>query len=108
MGLDLHLHTQASDGTLTPERLWPRQPPKRPDRDRRYRPRYHRFPGPGGRAAAAHGLLIPGIEVSASYTRHTAFHILGYGIDPENRELQAVLRHNLSAWEKMRKIRSWL
>ena len=40
------------------------------------------------------------MEISASYTQHTAFHILGYGIDPENRELQAVLRHNLAAWDK--------
>lgn len=101
MGLDLHLHTQASDGTLTPEELVAKAAAKgltgiavtdhdtTGSLDR------------AAKAAAVHGLLfLPGVEVSASYTRHTAFHILGYGIDPENRELQAVLRHNLAAWAK--------
>jgi predicted metal-dependent phosphoesterase TrpH len=101
LGLDLHLHTQASDGTMTPEELVAAAVAKgltgiavtdhdaTDSLDR------------AAKAAAAHGLLfIPGVEISASYTRHTAFHILGYGIDPENRELQAVLEQNLAAWEK--------
>jgi predicted metal-dependent phosphoesterase TrpH len=101
LGLDLHLHTQASDGTLTPEELVAKAAAKGLTgiavTDHDTTDSLERT----AKAAAEHGLVfIPGVEISASYTQHTAFHILGYGIDPENRELQAVLRHNLAAWDK--------
>lgn len=101
MGLDLHLHTQVSDGTLTPEELVARAAAKGltgiavTDHD---------ATGSLERAAVAAAnrdlLFIPGVEISASYSRYTTFHILGYGIDPGNQELKTVLRRNQAAWDK--------
>ena len=98
---DLHLHTQASDGTLTPGELANRV----------------KETGLAGfsvtdhdvttslkeaeKAAAGLGLFfIPGVEISTCYSPYTVLHILGYGIDPENRKLKEVLRHNQAAWDK--------
>ncbi len=86
--VDLHLHSTASDGSLTPEELVA----------------YAREKGaaaialtdhdtvdgvkPALEAGARHGLeVVPGVEISALHPRGT-MHILGYFIDPDHPFLQ--------------------
>lgn len=101
MSIDLHLHTQASDGTLTPDILIEQAAENGltavavTDHD------VTASLAAGAAAAAKHGItFISGVEISSSYTPDIALHILGYGIDPENKELNRVLSYNLGAWEK--------
>ncbi len=99
MPIDLHLHTQASDGTLTPQALLTAAKEAGltavaiTDHDATT------SLAEAGRIAAGLGLtFIPGVEVSASYTPDLSLHILGYGIDPQNQELCEILRQNQKAW----------
>lgn len=101
VAFDLHLHTQASDGTLTPRELANRVAEAGltgfsvTDHD------VTTALKDAEKAAAELGLFfIPGVEISTSYSPQTVLHILGYGIDPENRELREVLRYNQAAWDK--------
>ena len=91
LNLDLHSHSIFSDGTLAPEDLVARAARRGvevlalTDHD-----------GTGGLAAArataaAYGVrLIDGVEISVTWRGHT-IHIVGLGIDPADRALQAGL-----------------
>ncbi len=101
MSIDLHLHTQASDGTLTPKELLAKA--------KKYGLMAVSITDhdvidslqEGVAIAANLGLtFIPGVEISASYTADLSLHILGYGIDPQNPKLRKVLRQNQQAWEQ--------
>lgn len=92
MRIDLHVHTNASDGILEPATLVKAVKAAN----------VHVFSitdhdtvdalEEGQREAGAAGLtLIPGVEISA-YWRKVEFHILGYFIDPRNAALEAFLR----------------
>lgn len=94
--VDLHLHTQASDGTWTPEELVAKAKAKGlgliaiTD---------HENVGSvlaGERAAQKAGLqFLRGVEVSASDQASGGyFHILGYGINPNSLALLQLLDHN--------------
>ena len=89
--IDLHLHSRASDGTLTPAELVAAaaargvQTLALTDHD-----------NTDGLAAAAEACrergirFVPGVEISASW-QHKTLHILGLDIDASNPELQAGL-----------------
>jgi predicted metal-dependent phosphoesterase TrpH len=97
MRIDLHLHTSASDGLLTPAALI--QVVHRADIQVCGITDHDTVDGlaEAARAAAEVGLaLIPGIELSA-YWRKVEFHILGYFVEPENAALQAFLRNTREA-----------
>ena len=101
MPIDLHLHTQASDGTLTPKPLLTAAKKAGltavsiTDHD------VTTSLAEARRIAADLGLtFIPGVEVSASYSPDLSLHILGYGIDPQNPELCKILHQNQKAWEQ--------
>jgi len=90
-GIDLHTHTNASDGAMTPEELVALAA----ERDVRILGITDHDTTdaiePALSAAARQGLLlIPGVEIS---THHQAgeLHVLGYGIDLGNAELQVLL-----------------
>ena len=88
--IDLHIHTTASDGTLTPEEVV-REASRLglaavaiTDHDT----------AAGYLAAAAEGErcgleVVPGIEISTKF--HASVHVLGYGIDPRSDALDEVL-----------------
>ena len=97
---DLHLHTQASDGTWTPKEAVLAA----------------KSVGLGIMAVTDHentgsvlqtraiaqeeGLkFLTGVEISSTKGEQS-FHILGYGIDPKNKELLELLEHNSELLEK--------
>ncbi|HEY8391233.1 MAG TPA: PHP domain-containing protein [Capillibacterium sp.] len=101
MAIDLHLHTHASDGTLSPRALLTAAAELGltavaiTDHDATG------SLAEGATVAAELGLtFIPGVEVSASYTPDISLHILGYGIDPGHSGLRQVLARNQKAWEQ--------
>ena len=88
--VDLHSHTQASDGTCTPAQLVERA--ARAHLEALAITDHDTVDGlPEGMAAGARlGVrIIPGVELSATAQRE--IHILGLGIDPEAPELKAAL-----------------
>jgi predicted metal-dependent phosphoesterase TrpH len=101
MAIDLHLHTQGSDGTWTPRELV--QQAKAAgltaiavtDHDE-----VVSIPEAKREAQQAGLTFVPGVEISSSLTRELALHILGYGIRPDAPELQRVLTKNQQAWDK--------
>jgi predicted metal-dependent phosphoesterase TrpH len=101
MSIDLHLHTQASDGTITADELITLAAKEGltaiaiTDHDSTASLQA------GAVAAARNNLtFIPGVEISASYSPDVSLHILGYGIDEGNKDLQRVLAENQKAWDK--------
>lgn len=99
MRADLHIHTTASDGCWTPEELIPQLESE----------------GIGLFAIADHDAVahvettarlarqaglafLPGIEISARMDGRV-FHILGYGIEPGNLELNQLLEENTARLE---------
>ena len=89
--IDLHIHTTASDGTLTPEEVAARA--KELGLTAIAVTDHDTVAGAaaGVAAGAALGLeVIPGIEISADF-RGREVHILGYFIDPEDPALRPVL-----------------
>lgn len=92
MDADLHVHTTASDGTMTPAEI------VRMAVSRRLRAialtDHDTVAGvaEAQEAARESGLLvIPGIEINTDYAEEEV-HILGYWLDISNRELQAKLK----------------
>lgn len=95
--IDLHLHSTASDGTLSPTELVYAALDKGlevialTDHDT--------TEGVGEAIGAAHGTsleVIPGVEISTDVPGTNELHILGYHIDPQHAELTAplsALRH---------------
>lgn len=101
MAIDLHLHTQASDGTWGPREIVQEAIHAGltafavTDHD------VTDALGATAAEAAKAGIpFIPGVEISSSYNPEISLHILGYGIDPSTAELQQVLAINMAAWEK--------
>ena len=98
--VDLHIHTNASDGTWTPAET---VAAVKLAGIGLFSVTDHDATGnvaPTARLAAAAGLaFIPGVEISATLAGRL-FHILGYGVDPENEALAAVVAANAvsSVW----------
>jgi predicted metal-dependent phosphoesterase TrpH len=93
MAVDLHIHSNASDGSLSPEAIV--EEAKRlgltaiaiADHD------VMSGVGPACRRGEAAGLpVIPAVEISTDYGE-TEVHILGYWIDPGDPQLEDQLRH---------------
>ena len=100
MAIDLHLHTNASDGTLSPQELLTAAAKlglsavSITDHDSTA------ALAAGTAVAAELGLaFIPGVELSASYSPEISLHILGYGIDPAHPELRGLGREP-KAWDQ--------
>ena len=77
--IDLHAHTTASDGSLTPTELvrWPKKPASPPSASPTT------IPSPasrGDRPRAPPASPVPGVELSVDYP-HGQFHLLGYFVD---------------------------
>ncbi len=98
--IDLHLHTQASDGTWTPGETIRRAAEAGlsavafTDHDTLDSLRA------GACAARLAGLrFVAAIEVTTGASDQELLHILGYGIDQSNHSLARVLAFNQAAWE---------
>ncbi|MGC9394820.1 MAG: PHP domain-containing protein [Anaerolineae bacterium] len=99
MRADLHIHTTASDGCWTPERVIEGVQAAKiglfavTDHDTTAN-----VYATKALARAAGIAFLRGVEVSTMDRNHNsgemALHILGYGIDPENPVLQSVIRQN--------------
>lgn len=92
--VDLHLHTTASDGCWTPEQLVAEV---RRAGIGMFSVTDHDSLGGVARAAegaSAHGLrFLPGVELSARLNGQL-YHLLAYGIDPADRDLEAAVIEN--------------
>jgi len=91
LNIDLHTHSNCSDGSLTPGELVARaaaagiQVLALTDHDT------VAGLGEAEHSARVHGLrLVPGVEISASW-RAQAIHVLGLWVDPASAELRSVL-----------------
>ena len=87
--VDLHCHSTASDGTLTPTQVV--ELAKRCGLSALALTDHDTVAGVGEAASAAGRLgvdFLPGIEISAEYPVPGTLHILGYGVDPENPRLK--------------------
>jgi len=97
--VDLHVHTTASDGTWRPEELVENLLSAGIEL---FAVTDHDSTESLAEAAAiarGHGLkFVTGVEVNATYNSRN-YHILGLGIDPENKGLQALLRRNRGLME---------
>jgi predicted metal-dependent phosphoesterase TrpH len=98
--VDLHTHSLASDGTLTPTQLVEHAARQQvrvlalTDHDETAGIAEARV------AARSHGIhLVPGVEVSVSWN-HATVHIVGLGVDPQNLGLAAGLG-------RLREFRNW-
>jgi hypothetical protein len=95
--VDLHTHSWASDGQLSPSELVAAA--ERRSLAAVALTDHDTIAGLAEAAAAVRGLklrFIPGIEISAQHAGGT-LHIVGLGIDPANREMTAVLQRLLDA-----------
>lgn len=101
MKVDLHLHTNASDGSWTPEELVQHIVRAQiglfsvTDHDSIQNVQSAK------RFAAEVGVdFLAGVEVSATMSGQS-FHIIGYGIDAEAEPLLKILRHNVALLEEV-------
>ena len=89
--VDLHCHSTASDGTLTPTQVIDLA--KRQNLSAIALTDHDTVAGVAEAAARATELgidFLPGIEISASFPDPGTLHLLGYGIDPNSPALQAM------------------
>lgn len=89
--VELHCHSTASDGTLTPTQV--AQLAKRSGMTALALTDHDTVAGVGEAASAAGALgidFIAGIEISAEYPHPGTMHILGYGVDPQNPKLKSL------------------
>lgn len=97
--IDLHLHTQASDGTWSPDQAVAEAA----------RIGLHAIAfadhdslasvAVGMRAARGRGLrFVIATEITSGASAEESLHILGYGVDPANPRLRSVLACNQEAW----------
>jgi predicted metal-dependent phosphoesterase TrpH len=89
--VELHCHSTASDGTLTPTQVAALA--KRSGMTALALTDHDTVAGVGEAASAAGALgidFIAGIEISAEYPQPGTMHILGYGVDPENPKLKSL------------------
>jgi predicted metal-dependent phosphoesterase TrpH len=87
--VELHCHSTASDGTLTPTQVV--ELAKQCNLNAMSLTDHDTVAGVAEAAEAATRLnidFIPGIEISAEYPSPGTMHILGYGVDPENPKLK--------------------
>jgi 3',5'-nucleoside bisphosphate phosphatase len=87
--VDLHCHSTASDGTLTPTEVV--QLAKRNALTGLALTDHDTINGVAEASAEAARLgidFIPGIEISAEFPHPGHMHLLGYGVDPESRDLR--------------------
>jgi len=91
-GIDLHTHTDRSDGTFTPTELIRLAADRGLDvvavTDHDTTDGLEEAAETGGRSGVE---VVPGVELSAEH-EGTSIHVLGYWIDPRNAALQAKLR----------------
>ncbi|MBD3669443.1 MAG: PHP domain-containing protein [Gammaproteobacteria bacterium] len=86
--IDLHSHSLASDGTLSPSQLVEHAASQGVDVLALTDHDVTDGIAEAERAAEHFGLgLVPGVEVSVSWN-HTTVHIVGLGVDPQNQALQ--------------------
>jgi predicted metal-dependent phosphoesterase TrpH len=103
MRTDLHIHTTASDGTWTPERLikgiveYGIELFAVTDHDS-----VANICLTEELAAEIDACFIRGVEISTTFLGHIV-HILGYGINPTSPSLLSVLEHNQSIWDAVNK-----
>lgn len=97
--IDLHLHTQASDGTWTPEEALTAAA--------RFGLTAAAFADHDTLASTAAGMavaprlglrFIRAVEITAGSDVEETLHILGYGVHPDHPQLRAVLAANQAAW----------
>ena len=91
--VDLHTHSKASDGTLTPTDLV--RLAKQQGLSALALTDHDTIAGAAEAALAARceGIdFLPGIEISAEFPQPGTLHILGYGIDPQSASLQLMTR----------------
>ena len=89
--VELHCHSTASDGTLAPTQVV--ELAKRVGLTALALTDHDTVAGVGEAASAASSLgidFLPGIEISADYPAPGTLHILGYGVDPQNPNLQSL------------------
>lgn len=105
MAVDLHIHSTASDGTLTPEQIV--EEARRIGLTAIAIADHDELGGlqAARQAAGEAGLpLIPAVEINADYGQ-TEVHVLGYWVDPEDavlqRELQSIREARLRRAERM-------
>jgi 3',5'-nucleoside bisphosphate phosphatase len=92
LNIDLHTHSNCSDGALTPAELVARAAAAGIDVLALTDHDTVAGLSQAQQSAAAHGLhLVPGVEISAAW-RSQAIHVLGLWIDPASAELCEVLR----------------
>src|SRR4051812_31721584 len=87
--VELHCHSTASDGTLTPTQVV--ELAKQCGLSAMSLTDHDTVAGVAEASAAASKLglgFISGIEISAEYPSPGTMHILGYGVDPENPKLK--------------------
>lgn len=101
MRVDLHIHTTASDGSWTPEKLVAEVHKAGiglfavTDHDT------VKNITPVRQLAAEAGIaFLSGVEISTTVGGRS-FHILGYGVDPGAEDLQSILRHNTELLERV-------
>jgi hypothetical protein len=91
--IDLHCHSTASDGTLSPEDLV--RLAKKIGLSALALTDHDTIAGIPAAAAEAAKLgidFLPGIEISSEYPRPGTMHLLGYGIDPQSKILTDLTR----------------
>ena len=91
--VDLHCHSTASDGTLTPIQVV--QLAKESNLSALALTDHDTIDGVAEAAAEAKKVgidFLPGIEISAEYPHPGTMHILGYGIDPHSTTLKELTR----------------
>ena len=99
--IDLHLHSTASDGLLSPEALV--QAAKREQLTAIALTDHDTLSGISRAAseAATCGVeLLTGVEISIAFLAYRDVHLLGYGIDPDNRLLNETLEQFAEARKK--------
>lgn len=97
--IDLHLHTQASDGSWTPARMV-REAAKIGLRAIAFTDHDSMSSVDEGLALAKEAGLrfLAGVEITASLEGAEFVHLLGYGVDGRDARLRAVLAANQAAW----------
>jgi predicted metal-dependent phosphoesterase TrpH len=96
--VDLHCHSTASDGTLSPTEVV--QLAHRAGLSALALTDHDTIAGVGEAASAAGSLgidFLPGIEISCEFPHPGTMHLLGYGVDPESKVLRDLTRQLIDA-----------
>src|SRR5688572_26821336 len=96
--VDLHCHSTASDGTLSPTQVV--QLAHRAGLTALALTDHDTIGGVGEAASAAGSLgidFLPGIEISCEFPHPGTMHLLGYGVDPDSKVLHDLTRQLIDA-----------